>query len=257
MSAPVPISLRARWQRPEPSLGLWHHLPVPRASEIAGRSGFDWLCIDAQHGPFGGHEVESMLAAIAPTATPAIVRVPWHDPGAAMKALDAGAHGILFPVIRRAEEAAALIQACRHPPHGYRSWAGRGLGAEAPARADALIACGVMIETCEAIVELDAILAIDGLDFVFVGPDDLAISHGLPPSLTPTDPDLVRTIEDVAARCADRGIAAGIYCGTPVMATRWAQTGFRILATTADDTVLREGLTDVATRMRAAVAVRD
>lgn len=194
-----------------------------------------------------------MLAALAATGTPAMVRVPWHDPGSAMKALDAGASAILIPVVHDAEQTASMIQACRHPPHGYRSWAGRGIG-DTPAGADELIACGVMIETREAIENLDAILGVDGLDFAFVGPDDLAIAHGLAPSLQPTDAALIQTIEHVARRCDEVGVTPGIYCGSVQMAERWVDRGFRILASTSDETCLRDGLAEVARRMRATVA---
>jgi 4-hydroxy-2-oxoheptanedioate aldolase len=248
-------SLLSQWSTGQPSIGLWHRLTTPRASQIAAASGFDWLCIDTQHGAVDFARLESMLVAIGRTGTPTIVRVPWHEPAAAMKALDSGAHGILFPTIRDHEETATVTQACRHPPRGYRSWGGLGLGAETPGLADSLVACGVMIETREAIANLDEILAVDGLDFVFVGPDDLAIAHGLPPSLEPSDGTLLAMIDEIAARCRDRSIPAGIYCSNPQWAARWASRGFTILAAGGDESVLRVGLGELAQTTRAAVSV--
>jgi 4-hydroxy-2-oxoheptanedioate aldolase len=253
VTANTGTSLRETWRTCRSSIGLWHRLAHPRAAAIAAASGFDWLCIDAQHGPFDQPDVDATLRAANAVRTPAIVRVPPGDSAGAMKALDAGAHGILFPTVRSAAEVAELTAACRHPPRGQRSWAALGLGADAPAHADELIACGVMIETHEAIADLDAILQISELDFVFVGPDDLAISFGLPPSLEPSDSELVSTMERVAAHCKRAGVASGIYCANPRWASRWARSGFRILAAGGDEAVLRTGLRELAERTRAAV----
>jgi 4-hydroxy-2-oxoheptanedioate aldolase len=222
-------------------VGLWHRLGTPQAADILGRAGFDWVCIDAQHGFIGEPEVRAMLGSLASSGCPSIVRAPWHDPGFAMRALDSGASCVLFPTIDDADQATRAVRACRYPPAGYRSWAALGLGSERPAAANDAICCGVMIETAAALRNLDAILDVDGVDFAFVGPDDLAISLGHEPTTEPTTPAVLEAIERVRASCFDRDLPVGIYCGSAEMVRRWGSAGFRILAITSDTTLLAQG----------------
>lgn len=231
--------LRALWES-RPTLGLWHRLGTPQAADIVGRAGYDWVCIDAQHGFIGEPEVRAMLAGLAGAGCPSIVRTPWHDPGFAMRALDAGACALLFPTISNAEEAARVLRACRYQPAGYRSWAALGVGSERPETANEAICCGVMIETAAALQNLEAILDVDGLDFAFIGPDDLGISLGYQPTTEPTELEVVEAIEHVRACCASRGLPVGIYCSSAAMVRRWGNAGFRILTVTSDTALLAQ-----------------
>ena len=238
------------WAGDRATVGLWHRLGTAQAAGIVGRAGFDWVCIDAQHGFIDAAEVRVMLGGLGLGACPAIVRTPWHDPGFAMRALDAGASGILFPTIEDSEQARQAVAACRFPPAGYRSWAALGLHGDRPAAANDAVSCGVMIETQAALTNVEAILDVPGVDFAFVGPDDLAISLGHAPTTEPTEPEVLAAIEHVRAACSDRGLPAGIYCGSTAMVRRWAAAGFRILAATSDTALLAEA---TAAAARAAV----
>src|ERR1700694_4032782 len=118
-------ALRERWQAGEPTLGAWCTIPSPWTAEVAARSGHDWVCVDTQHGLIGYDTMLPMLQAIAAGGVPAFVRVPWNEPGTIMKALDAGAAGVIVPMVNSPEEARAVVGACRYPPGGFRSIAWR------------------------------------------------------------------------------------------------------------------------------------
>ena len=198
-----------------------------------------------------------MLAGLAKAGCPGLVRTPWQDPGFAMRALDAGAHGILFPTINDADEVRRVVGACKYPPTGYRSWAALGLGGADMAVANEATSCGVMIETASAVDAIDEIVAVDGLGFVFVGPDDLAISLGRSPTTEPTDEVVLDAIERVRSCCAERGVPAGIYCGSDAMVRRWGAAGFTVLAAASDVGVLGQGVTELASSARLALSEVD
>jgi 4-hydroxy-2-oxoheptanedioate aldolase len=205
----------------------------------------------------GESEVRTMLAGLAKVGCPGLVRTPWQDPGFAMRALDAGAHGILFPTVSDADEVRRAIGACKYPPTGYRSWAALGLGGADTEAANEATTCGVMIETAAAVDAIDEIVAVEGLGFVFVGPDDLAISLGRAPTTEPTDELVLAAIERVRVCCAEHGLPAGIYCGSTAMVRRWAAAGFTVLATASDLAVLGQGAADLVASARLALAEAD
>jgi 4-hydroxy-2-oxoheptanedioate aldolase len=224
-----------------PTLGLWHRLATQQAAGLVGAAGYDWVCVDAQHGFLDEGHVRDMLAGLNTAGCPSIVRAPWHDPGFAMRALDAGAGAILFPTIEDPEQTARAVRACRYPPAGYRSWAGLGLGCERPETANKAICCGVMIETASALENLESILDVQGLDFAFVGPEDLALSLGYEPTTEPSEPVVLDAIERIRTSCRERNLPVGIYCGSPAMVRRWGNAGFRILTVTSDIAILTQG----------------
>jgi 4-hydroxy-2-oxoheptanedioate aldolase len=178
--------------------------------------GFDWVCIDAQHGLIGYQEMLGMLQAVAVKGVPALVRVPWNEPGWIMKALDAGAAGVIVPMVNSPEEARAAAGACRYPPQGYRSWgptrASLGVADYAPELANRSVVCAVMVETAPALEQLDEILAVPGVDAVFMGPSDFAISMGLAPRSD--DPEHRRRLDGMPAVCRRHGVVAGIACAS-------------------------------------------
>src|SRR5439155_16169946 len=116
------LGLREVLTSGRPAVGGWCVIPGAFTAEVVARSGVEWICIDAQHGLVGYGEMLSMLQAVTATGVPALVRVPWNDPGWIMKALDAGAAGVIVPMVNTPEEAEAAAGACRYPPDGYRSW---------------------------------------------------------------------------------------------------------------------------------------
>ena len=164
-------------------------------------AGFDWVCLDMQHGMLDYNDIKIMLPAISTTDTIPLVRVPWNEPYEIMKALDAGAYGVVVPMVNNREEAESAVAACRYPPQGNRSfgplrasiYAGAGYAQEANSE----LACIVMIETEEALQNLDDIMSTPGVDGVYIGPADLAYALGLVPTGDNNDPLHVETVTKI------------------------------------------------------------
>src|SRR5262249_2259423 len=158
------------------------------------------------------------LQALSITGTPAFVRVPWNNPGDIMKALDAGAQGVIVPMINSAEEARAAVGACRYPPDGYRSWgpirAALGVDGYAPATGNRRGVVAVTPETAAGAAAADEIVSVPGIDAVYVGPNDLAVTHGINPSADAFNDEHARIVESVLAACRRHGVTPGIHCGS-------------------------------------------
>ena len=229
-------SLRERWTAGKATFGAWCTIPSSWTAEVAARSGHDWVCIDTQHGLIGYDVMLPMLQAISAGGVPSLVRVPWNEPGSIMKALDAGAGGIIVPMVNSVGEAKMAVAACRYPPTGIRSMG--------PIRARAVDSewrqpiCVVMIETVEAVARAREILAVPGIDAVFVGPNDLAVSAGLDSSYEASDPKHRRLIEEIIEAARASGVAAGIMCGSAEVALQWYRIGFVMLALQSDTRLL-------------------
>jgi 4-hydroxy-2-oxoheptanedioate aldolase len=241
-------SLRDRWRAGNPTFGAWCTIPSTWTAELAARSGHDWVCIDTQHGLIGYDLMLPMLQAITAGGVPSFVRVPWNEPGTIMKALDAGAAGVIVPMVNSVEEARSAVGACRYPPDGFRSMG--------PTRARVVDGdwrhpiCAVMIETVQAVERVDDILAVPGIDAVFIGPNDLAVSVGVDSSYGGRDPEHRRMIETVSRSCKAHGVTAGIMCGTPEVAIQWHRAGFQMLALGSDTTLLAEATHEVIERAK-------
>jgi 4-hydroxy-2-oxoheptanedioate aldolase len=242
-------TLRELWERGGVTIGGWCTIPSAFSAELMARSGFDWLCIDTQHGLIGYDQMTVMLQAVAITGTPAFVRVPWNQPDHIMKALDAGAQGVVVPMVNSAEEARAAVGACRYPPDGYRSWgpirASLGVSGYSPAAANRGVVVAVMIETPAGLAAADEILGVPGVDAVYVGPNDLAVTHGLEPGAQVPDPAHARAIEAALESCQRRGVVAGIHCANLEVARHWTERGFRMLNVASDAIFLRQQATAV------------
>jgi 4-hydroxy-2-oxoheptanedioate aldolase len=205
-------------------VGGWLQLPGSATAEIMGTVGFGFVCLDQQHGLIGDDALLPMLQALAATGTPAIVRVPVNEPAAIGRALDRGAAGVLVLLVGSAAEAASAVAACHHPPRGTRSYGPTRL-AWAPLPAEPV--CIVMIETIDAVEQAPAIAAVDGLDAVFVGPSDLALSAGLPVSAPLEDPSFADLLRRVAEPCRERGLPWGSTAPPPRMCTASASSAVR------------------------------
>lgn len=190
-------SLRGRLIGPPTAIGTWLAIDNPLAAETIGRVGFDAVVIDTQHGGASEATLLTILQALDGTGTPALVRVPWLDPARIMRVADLGAAGVIVPMVNSAADAEAAVAAIRYPPRGIRSFGPvrRWYNPDGAAE-DAL--CIVMIETRQALDELDAIAATPGLDGLLIGPVDLALSLGFPLSL-----EMPTQVLDVIARVAE------------------------------------------------------
>jgi 4-hydroxy-2-oxoheptanedioate aldolase len=247
-------TLRELWDGGGVTVGGWCVIPSAFSAELMGRSGFDWVCVDTQHGLVGYDQMAVMIQALSITGTPAFVRVPWNNPGDIMKALDAGAQGVIVPMVNSAAEARQAVGACRYPPEGYRSWgpirAALGVDGYSPATGNRRVVLAVMIETVAGVAAAEEIVAVPGVDAVYVGPNDLAVTHGMAPAADGYDERHAQVIERILAACQSHGVVAGIHCGSVETALRWRERGFRMFNVTSDGIFLRSGAAQVVRTMR-------
>jgi 4-hydroxy-2-oxoheptanedioate aldolase len=212
-------------------------------AELAGCSGVDGVLVDLQHGMADVQTMIGMLQAISATPATPLVRAPSCDPPLIMKALDAGAYGIICPMINSVAEATAFVAATRYPPKGIRSFGpARGLlygGADYFECADDTIVRLAMIETQEGLDAVEAICAVDGLDGIFVGPNDLGLALGRGTSSDPTDPDVVAAIDRCRRAAVRLGKHAGIFCPSGAVAARRIADGFDFVVPSSDANLLK------------------
>ena len=228
------------------------------AEGLAGLK-YDYINIDLQHGMIDYTGALHLLQALHGTSATLTCRVPWNEPGIIGKVLDAGAQGVIIPMVNTVAEAEAAVSACRYAPAGARSFgpvrAGRSLGPDYASEANDKIACIPMIETAEALSNLDAILDVAGIDAVYIGPADLSISLGLPPGTDNPDPSFQDALTQVVEACGQRGIAPGIHAVPEWAPTRLAQ-GFRMVTVTSDLQALGDGAKRALDHVREASSER-
>lgn len=242
--------LKQLWSRGETALGGWVSIPSAFAAELMARQGFDYVCIDMQHGLVDYQVALGMLQAMSATDAVPLVRPPANDFATINKVLDAGALGVIVPMVGSPDEARAAVSACRYPPAGARSFgptrAGFAAGPDYFAGADDTVLCIPMIEMREAVDSLDAILAVDGVDAVYVGPNDLSLTLGQGPGLD-NPPPYQDAYRRIAKACAARGIPAGIHA-TARLAAKHRETGYRMITVASDVGALAGGAArDLAT----------
>jgi 4-hydroxy-2-oxoheptanedioate aldolase len=226
----MPHSIQSRLRAGEKAVNGWCALPSPVTAEIMGRQGFDLMTVDLQHGLIDYQMALTMLQVLQGLPAPVMVRVPWNEPGIIAKALDAGFAGLICPMINTADDARRLVQASRYAPMGARSFgptrANLVHGAGYAKTANTAVMVFAMIETREALTNLDAILAVDGIDGVYVGPSDLGLSLGYEPTLDPSAAEVLEAIAQIATRTKAAGRLAGIHTGSPEMIHRSFAQGY-------------------------------
>jgi 4-hydroxy-2-oxoheptanedioate aldolase len=231
-------TIRDIWRRGGCVLNGWLHLPDGFASELMAHQGWDSLTIDLQHGVVDYAAALGMLQAIATTATIPLARVPWNEPGIIMKMLDAGCYGIICPLINTRADCEAFVGACRYPPRGYRSFgplrAALYAGADYAARAEQLVITMAMIETRQAVENIEQIVQTPGLDALYIGPSDLGQSLGLGATMDPTEPEVLAAIDQVLDTARRHGIVVGMHTGSVEYAQRMADKGMQLLTIGSD-----------------------
>jgi 4-hydroxy-2-oxoheptanedioate aldolase len=244
--------LREIWARGEAVVNGWLGIPSSVSAEVMAQQGFDSLVVDLQHGLVDYQAAVSMFQAISTTGVVPLVRVPWNDPAWLMRVLDAGAYGVICPMVNNRAEAEALVAACKYPPRGYRSWGPvRALmyaGADYYNHANDELVVLPMIETAEALKNLDEILSVPGVDGCYVGPSDLSLGLGFPPRMDQTEPAVVEAQQRIADACKRHGVVAGIHNATATYAAKMIDAGYRFLTLSGDSRML-------ATQAAAEVAV--
>jgi 4-hydroxy-2-oxoheptanedioate aldolase len=231
-------ALKRFWAQDKPALGGWLTVPSSASAEVFAHAGFDWVCVDTQHGLIDYQTSVEMLRAISTTDTVPIVRVPWNEPGIIMKSLDAGAYGVVVPMVNTRAEAEAAVSYCRYAPVGVRSYgpvrAALYAGRDYFQHANDTVLCIVMIETAQAIENLDDILSVPGVDVAYIGPADLSVSLGFPPASYHDDPRYAGAVQRVLDACRRHGVIPGFHGGNPANARARIAQGFRFVEVCED-----------------------
>lgn len=241
---PAPTNrLKARLAAGERLVGLWVCLSDAYAADVAATAGFDWLLLDGEHAP---NSIRSLLAQLQALGdVPAVIRLPDGDPAKIKQALDIGAQTLLIPMVESAAEAEALVRACRYPPKGMR-----GVGASLArasrfgeitdyvATADDQICLMVQVENRAGLEALDEILAVDGVDGVFVGPADLAADM----DLSPADAEARQTVMTTLTSIQSTGKVAGVFSSDHAYLREAEAAGARFLGVGADIVILAKAL---------------
>lgn len=247
--------LRSLWQAGGAAVNGWLAIPNGFATEVMAQQGWDSLTIDMQHGLADEAALVPMLQAISTTDTVPVVRVPWLAPGIVMKALDAGAYGLICPMINTREDAERLVAYSHYAPMGVRSFgpirASLYGGADYARHANDTIVTFAMIETAQALANLEDILSVPGLDAVYIGPSDLSLSLGCTPVFDDLDPPAAQAIAHILARAKAHGVVAGIHCGRPDVARERVAMGFQFVTVGSDARLLAAGAQQVLREMRA------
>ncbi len=242
----------------QPSVGLFHSLGSPLAAELLGHAGFDWIVIDSEHSTNDVLSVRDQLVALDATGTPAVVRVVEGQPHLIKQFMDAGAQTLLIPMVDSVEYAEALVQAMRYPPEGIRGVASGtragqfGLTDDYLSTANQEACLIIQLESRKALQNLDALLGVDGVDCLFIGPSDLSADMGHLGN--PAHPDVQKAIESTLTRIRDAGRSAGIYVGNAETARKYVSWGANFLAAGNDLGILAKAVSGVAQDFRTVTA---
>jgi len=237
--------LRTLWQADKPVVNGWLAIPDSFSAEVMAQQGWDSLTIDLQHGVIDYAAMVRMLQAISTTATVPVVRVPWLEPGIVMKSLDAGAYGIICPMVNTRDDAARLVAYTRYAPRGTRSFgpirAAMYGGPDYAEKANDTVVAFAMIETAQALDNLDAILSVEGLDAIYIGPSDLSLALGCKPVFDDVDPKVADAIRHIGERARAHGVKAGVHNGRVDVALARVAMGFRFVTVSSDARLLASG----------------
>lgn len=210
----------------------WVAIPSGFSTEIYASQGFDSVTIDMQHGASDPANAVELLQAVTAAGVTPMARVPWNDAGVIQRVLDAGAYGIVCPMINTAAEAKAFVTAGRYPPIGSRSFgpfrAAQYGGADYWQHANDEVLLFAMIETVTAVSNLDAILDVKGLSGTYIGPSDLSLSMGKAPTLDPSDKDVLAAMATICAKTKAKGLIAGVHTDGAKTARKRFDEGFQL-----------------------------
>lgn len=242
-----PNKFKAALASGDTQYGFWLGLPDNSVAEMAATAGFDWLLIDHEHGPFELRDIMGHLQAMAPYDVAPIVRPACDDPALIKKLLDIGVQTLLVPMVDTASQAKQIVAAVRYPPYGKR---GLGTSMARAARwnqvpgyagkANDEICLIVQAESTEALENLDAILAVEGVDGIFIGPSDLSASMGHLGN--PGHPDVVQAIGEALANIRAAGKYAGLLCMDPALVSTYVEKGAHFIGVGVDTLVLTQGM---------------
>jgi 4-hydroxy-2-oxoheptanedioate aldolase len=250
--------LREVWERGRVPINGWLSIGNAFTAEIMAEAGYDALTVDVQHGALDYSDALAMLQAMRASGVFPMARAPWREPGAVMKLLDAGAMGIICPMVSTADQAAEFASFLRYPPRGNRSFGptrigvAHGLGAYGREANDLVLGLA-MIETAEGMTNLDAIAATPGIDGLYIGPSDLSISlsnGGLAPGMDRREPEMIAAIQSIRDAAHRHGKKACLHCASPEYAAKGVEWGFDLVTVSADARILAAGAQAQVERFR-------
>jgi 4-hydroxy-2-oxoheptanedioate aldolase len=232
-------SLTNRWSAGEPAFGGWVTGDSESNIALFGRLGYDYVGIDTQHTPVNEAQAAVLVRRLVDAPYAVLVRVSKNDAAFIGRILDAGADGIIVPMVSTAAEAAAAVSACRYPPQGVRSFGPfrADLGFDLAAIQDR-VSCFVMIETLEGLTNVREICAVPGLAGIYIGPGDLSIGLGLDPMLAFSTDQLNEPVAAIKAACEEFGVVMGGHSLNAEDAVRWVGRGSRLVSLGADSVMM-------------------
>jgi 2-keto-3-deoxy-L-rhamnonate aldolase RhmA len=242
----------------QPVIGCAHMVQDPAVTETLRAVSLDFLIIDMQHVAGTVESLQRTLIALQPTELSVLVRPLWNDPPVIGQILDAGADGVIVPMVNTEDDARRAIAAARYPPEGNRSWGPRRAaalhgGSEEYARsANENVAVFTQVETAEAVKNLESILSVPGLSGVMVGPTDLAISLGY--SHDRQNQVVQDKIQHVLDRCLERQVPFGFFAPSIESAVHWIERGSLVVTCSSDATFMLQGVAQLSSALRAASA---
>jgi 4-hydroxy-2-oxoheptanedioate aldolase len=246
--------VRTKLMKGEPVLNGWLMVPSSLSAELLAHSGFDSLTVDMQHGMIDFDSALAMLTAISTTSATPLVRVPWLDPGIIMKTLDAGAYGVICPMINSREEAETLVAATRYAPRGNRSWgpirAALYAGGNYLEEANDTVLNFAMIETAQAVERIDEICSVPGLDAIYVGPADLCLSLTGKVQTDTMEGVVGDAIRHILARARAHGVFPCTHTSSAPFALKMLELGYTFVTCANDAKLLSAGAADVVAEMR-------
>lgn len=247
--------LRQIWESGRAALNGWLAIPSGFSAEVIAQCGFDTVTVDLQHGVQDYLSMVQCFQAMQAHPVMPMVRVPWNEPGIVGKVLDAGAMAVICPMVNNRREAEALVQYAKYPPTGTRSngpiraaMYGEATSYQATANAETLVI--PMIETREAIENMEDILSVPGVAGVYVGPSDLGFSYGLAPKLDREEPEILAIYAKLLGEAGKRGVFCGIHCGSAAYAARAINMGFRLTSLSNDSGLMAMAAKAAITEVR-------
>lgn len=248
------MNLRELWSDRQPTFGAWLGVASSVSAEATARVGFDYVCADNQHGAMDYQATVGIVQAVLLGGSRPIARVPWNEPGVIGKMFDAGCEGVVVPMVNTVAEAEAVVHASRYPPRGERSFGpvmASMRAADYSTTANDQLVVIPMIETAQAVGNIDDILAVPGIDAIYVGPADLSLSLGLPPGNNDDREEFTEALLTIAAACRRAGVVPGIH-STGALAERRLQQGFQMITVCGDMLAMRTRMAEELAQARGA-----
>ena len=247
--------LKELFKQGKVAINGWLEIPSSFSTEVMCHQGWDSLTIDMQHGAISNSNILEMFQAISTTDVVPMARLSWNEPEHIMKSLDFGAYGIICPMVSNREQAEKFVQACMYPPKGYRSFGPtRGFmygGNDYVDYANDEILKLAMIETKEALQELDMIMKTPGLDGIYIGPADLSLAIGEKPGFDkPEGHPTYEEITNIVNHAKKNNLIAGIHNATPEYARKMIDIGFQIVTVGSDKIFMSEGAKSIVGKLK-------